>query len=56
MTHEQIKQALYALKPNAEWTLKGDTLSGLDWVDTFQTRPTDTEITTKIEELFPVED
>ena len=50
-----IASALVALKPGALWTLRGDTYSGLDWQDSGQTKPTETEITNKITELDAVE-
>ena len=46
-----ITHALIALKPGAQWTLRGDDISGLEWVDTKQTQPTETEINSKIAEL-----
>ena len=46
-----ITHALVALKPGAEWTLRGDEYSGLEWLDTGQTKPTETEINSKIAEL-----
>ena len=46
-----IAEALIALRPNAEWTLNGDTLDGLSWYDTIQDRPTDAIIIEKATEL-----
>ena len=46
-----IGSALQALKPGAEWTLIGDDYSGLEWLDSSQTKPTETEINSKISEL-----
>ena len=46
-----IPQALQALKPGAEWTLNGYDYSGLNWLDSKQTQPTETEINSKIAEL-----
>ena len=46
-----IPDALQALKPGAEWTLRGNDYSGLEWVDSGQTKPTETEINSKIAEL-----
>ena len=46
-----ITHALIALKPGAQWTLRGDEYSGLEWLDTGQTKPTETEIYSKISEL-----
>jgi hypothetical protein len=39
-----IVSALKSLRPGASWTLNGDTLDGLTWLDAEQTRPTDAEI------------
>ena len=46
-----ITHALVALKPGAQWTLRGDDISGLEWLDSSQTKPTETEINSKISEL-----
>ena len=46
-----ITHALISLRPGAQWTLRGDDISGLEWVDTKQTQPTETEINSKIAEL-----
>jgi len=41
-------QALQALRPNAEWVLRGDEL---EWLDTKQTQPTEAEIQAEITRL-----
>ena len=46
-----IPSALQALKPGAQWTLRGDEYSGLEWLDSKQTKPTETEVNSKIAEL-----
>ena len=46
-----IPQALQALKPGAEWVLRGSDYSGLEWLDSSQTKPTETEVNSKISEL-----
>ena len=46
-----IPQALQALKPGAEWVLRGDEYSGIEWLDSGQTKPTETEVNSKISEL-----
>ena len=46
-----IPTALQELKPGAEWTLIGDEYSGLEWLDSGQTKPTETEVNSKIAEL-----
>ena len=50
-----IPAALQALKPGAEWVLRGDTYSGLEWLDGSQTKPTETEVTNKVAELDAAE-
>ena len=40
--------ALQSLKPNAEWTLRGDVL---EWLDTEQTEPTQAEIDAEVTRL-----
>ena len=50
-----ITHAIQALKPEAEWTLRGNDYSGLEWVDSGQTKPTETEINSKIAELDKAE-
>ena len=46
-----IPAALQALKPGSEWVLRGDDYSGLEWLDSSQTKPTETEVNSKISEL-----
>ena len=46
-----IPDALQALKPKALWTLRGKEYSGLEWQDDNQTKPTETEVNSKISEL-----
>ena len=44
--------ALNALKPNAIWSITGDdTYANITWVDTEQTKPTESEVTAKVNEL-----
>lgn len=50
-----IAAALQALKPGAEWVLRGDEYSGLEWLDKSQTVPTEKEVTDKIAELDAAE-
>ena len=49
-----ITDALYALKPGAEWVLRGYDLDGLEWLSSEQ-QPTKTEIADKIAELDAAE-
>ena len=46
-----ISSAILELKPNAVWTLRGDTYDGLEWLDKNQTKPTEEEVNAKISEL-----
>ena len=46
-----ISSAIIELKPNAVWTLRGDTYDGLEWLDKNQTKPTEEEVNAKISEL-----
>ena len=46
-----ITHALQALKPGAAWSLNGYDYSGLNWLDSKQTQPTETEVNSKISEL-----
>ena len=50
-----IPAALQALTPGAEWVLRGNEYSGLEWLDTNQTQPTESAITAKIAELDAAE-
>ena len=43
--------ALQSLKPKAEWTWIGYEYSGLDWTDSSQTKPTESEINAEITRL-----
>ena len=46
-----ITDAILQLKPGAEWVFRGTEYSGLEWLDSNQTKPTETEINSKISEL-----
>ena len=50
-----ITDALMSLKPGAEWVLRGTEYSGLEWLDSKQTQPTETEVNKKISELYSAE-
>ena len=54
MKHD-IASALQELKPGAEWVLRGNVYSGLEWMDSSQTKPTETEIDNKIVALDSAE-
>jgi len=46
-----ITHALTLLKPGAAWSLNGYDYSNLNWLDSKQTQPTETEVNSKISEL-----
>ena len=50
-----IAEAVAALKPGATWSLNGDDYSGLTWLDSKQTQPTETEVNSKIKVLEDAE-
>ena len=50
-----IVEALIALKPKAQFVLRGDTYAGLEWLDENQTKPTEDELNVKISELEAAE-
>lgn len=47
--------ALVSLKPGAQWVWRDHEYSGLEWLDTEQTKPTAEEINAEIERLKAVE-
>ena len=49
-----IPHALQSLKPGAEWTLRGDDYTGLEWLDSGQ-QPSKEEVEAKIIELNTAE-
>ena len=46
-----IPTVLKALTPGAEWIVYGEDYSGIEWLDTEQTQPTEEEVVQKIAEL-----
>ena len=46
-----IGDALLRLTPGAQWVLRGDEYSGLEWLDTEQEKPIEDEIVQKVAEL-----
>ena len=50
-----IAAALQALKPGAQWVLRGSDYTGLEWMDSSQTQPTETEVNSKISALDAAE-
>ena len=50
-----ISDAIIELKPGASYIVRGDVYSGLEWLDSGQTKPTEAEINNKISELDAAE-
>jgi len=50
-----IAAALQALKPGAEWVLRGSEFSGLEWLDKKQTVPSEAEVTAQIKTMDDAE-
>ena len=50
-----ISEALNILRPDSSWNLTGSEYSGLEWLDSSTTKPTETEINNKISELDSAE-
>lgn len=46
-----IIDALRSLRPGAEFNLRGDDLSGLEWLDETQPQPADAEIMAEVARL-----
>jgi len=46
-----ITHAIQSLKPAAEWALRGNAYSNLEWLDENQTKPTEDEVTAKVTAL-----
>jgi len=50
-----ITHALEALKPGAQWSINGQNYSGINWIDSSQTQPTEEQVTAKIAALDALE-
>ena len=50
-----IAAALQALKPGAEWVLRGSEWSGLEWLDKKQTVPSEAQVTAQIKTMDDTE-
>lgn len=50
-----IAAALQALRPGAEWVLRGNEFSGLEWLDKKQTVPTEAQVTAQIKTMDDAE-
>ena len=47
----KVSDALQALRPGAEWVLRGNEYSGLEWLDTKQAKPIEAEVQAEIAKL-----
>ena len=50
-----VTEALLALKPGAQWSCSGNVYSGITWLDSSQTIPTEEQVTAKIAALDALE-
>ena len=50
-----VTDALKSLKPGAEWNCIGETYSGITWLDSRQTKPTESEVNAEITRLTNAE-
>ena len=50
-----ISEALNILRPDSSWNLTGSEYSGLEWLDSSTTKPTESELNTKVAELDAAE-
>ena len=50
-----ITDALQALKPGQQWVLRGTEYSGLEWLDSGQTQPTEEEVANELTKLDAAE-
>ena len=50
-----VAEALVALKPGAKWSCLGNVYSGITWLDSSQTIPTEEQVTAKIAALDALE-
>lgn len=46
-----LTKALSSLKPGAQWVMRGNEYSGLEWLDTVHTKPTEAELTAEAARL-----
>jgi hypothetical protein len=47
----EVPDALQSLRPGARWAVRGDEYSGIEWMDTEQTCPTEEEVRTEVARL-----
>jgi hypothetical protein len=48
-------KAIQSLRPKAEWVWRGNDYSGLEWLDSVQTKPTEQEINDELARLVALE-
>lgn len=46
-----ISKALQTLRPGAQWVVRGEKYSGIEWLDKKQSQPTESEINNEIARL-----
>jgi len=46
-----LGKAIQSIRPNAAWVLRGDEYSGIEWLDTEQTKPTENELIVEVARL-----
>lgn len=51
--NQKIGRALNVLRPNAQWNLRGDDYSNLEWLDAEQTQPSWAEVEAEINNPTP---
>tara|TARA_B100000287_G_C20534632_1_gene742222 strand:+ start:738 stop:1109 length:372 start_codon:yes stop_codon:yes gene_type:complete len=50
-----ITHALLNLVPQAQWSISGESYSGIEWSDSSVTKPTESALNTKVDELNAAE-
>ena len=50
-----ISHALLNLVPQAQWSISGESYSGIEWSDSSVTKPTESALNTKVDELNAAE-
>ena len=50
-----ISHALLNLVPKAQWSISGESYSGIEWFDSSITKPTESALNTKVDELNAAE-
>ena len=50
-----LMHAIDSLAPNSDYVIFGDEYSGIEWIDTVNTKPTEEQVTAKIAEIKAAE-